>query len=85
MSVKVYDKDGKGHLIKPERLQAHLSAGWSVIKGDENVRKEKQQEEKAESEKADYLAELREKAKFAGIKGWHRMTEDTLREKLNGG
>lgn len=34
---------------------------------------------------ADELSQLREQAKARGIKGWQRMGEDTLRERLNDG
>ena len=78
MAVWVH-KDGESALIKPERLQSHLAAGWSV----EKESKEPQGEQKEEPEE-DEITTLRKQAKVKGIRGWQRMSVETLREKLNG-
>lgn len=96
MSVWIYKGD-ESQLIDPNHLEGALAGGWSVTKeGDQNVRFEEktneqnanvgQQEEVRHEEKAneeDEIESLRQKAKDASIKSWHRMSKETLIEKLN--
>lgn len=96
MSVWIY-KDDQEQLVSAEDLESSLAGGWSVTKGDNHENEEKandeekanghkgqneQSEEEANEEENGLLA-LQNQAKELGIKSWHRMSEETLKEKIN--
>ena len=91
MSVWIY-KDDQEQLVSAEDLESSLAGGWSVTKGDNHENKEKANEHKGQNEQSEEeaneeengLLALQNQAKELGIKSWHRMSEETLKEKING-
>lgn len=85
MAVWVY-KDGKGELVQPRSLHNMLNAGWSLTKDESDAEAEKEESTNdAETETSESELEvLRAKAKSQKVKGWQRMSVETLREKVDG-
>lgn len=84
MAVWVY-KENESELIDALHLENALKAGWSVTKGEQNgVRKEEKTSDGSEEETDSEIEVLKQQAKEVGIKGWQRMSEQTLRDRLDG-
>ena len=83
MAVWVY-KCSESELIDALTLPAAQAAGWSITKGD-NAHEMPNKEEETVTEKSEQeeIEILKAKAKVLGMKGYGRMSLETLREKLN--
>lgn len=83
MAVQVY-KDGEMILVKPNVLQRHLEAGYTLEPGEAKDSVEGVTFEDVDTNNTGKLStdEVRQAAKEAGIEGWDKKRIKTLKAEL---